>query len=267
MVLKWSVRFLLFISIIQLPLHSSAQDAYTYNGKKYDPYLDRFSLSIGGGLSAYQGELSGFFNPKLQRYYLNPNAGVGMAYRFDDYMSLMGEINLFLLSSDPKPIYNDTSRIFWSFNFDYFLAAKINIIPQKKIDGRFSKWNGAVFGGIGQVNFFPKNNKGGGAKTGEIVHGPGDTNSGTYAFAKLSVIYPVGIIGSYYIDKNQYISLEGTYRFTKTNFLDAFKDVSTDRFDKYVTLQFKYTIIFDSNPYGFFSYKKYLRNTDMKMHR
>ncbi len=137
MIFKWFVRIFFLIIIIHLPFRSFSQDAYTYNGRKYDPYLDRLSLSIGGGLSAYQGELSGFFNPKLQRYYLNPNAGVGMAYQFNDYVSLMGEINLFLLSSDPKPLYNDTSRVFWSFNFDYFLAPEINIIPQRKIDGRF----------------------------------------------------------------------------------------------------------------------------------
>lgn len=241
------------------------QDSYTYDGKKYNPYLDRLSLSIGAGLSAYQGELSSFFNPSLQRYYLNPNAGIDVSYRFNDYLSFMGETNFFLLSSDAKPYYvqsDSINRLFWSFNFDYFIAAAVDILPQKKIDGRFSKWNGTLFGGIGQVNFFPRNNKVGGKKAGEIY-----PSGGAHDFASLSVIYPVGGIVKYYINKNQFISLQGTYRFTKTNFLDAFKDVSTAKFDKYFTLQFKFTIIFDSYPTGYFNYEKYLKSRKNKMNR
>ncbi len=256
----------LFLLIVIVP-DIYGQSSYTYQGKKYSPYLDRLSLGFGGGLSAYQGELSGFFSPKLQRYYLNPNFGVDISYRLNDYFSVMGETNFFMLSSYPKPVYNDTSRIFWSYNFDYFIAGAIDIIPQNRIDGRFSKWNCTLFGGIGQVNFFPRNNKGGGAKTGEIIQSPGSSESGTYDFARLSVIYPVGIMAKYYINKNQFISIQGTYRFTKTFFLDAFRDVSAGKFDKYVTLQFKYTVIFDSNPTGFFNYKKYLRNNRKTMNQ
>ena len=95
-----TANILCLVFILSGALTGNCQESYTYQGKRYNPYLDRFSLSIGGGLSAYQGELSTFFNPKLQRYYLNPNLGANLAYRFNDYLSFMGETNIFLLSSD-----------------------------------------------------------------------------------------------------------------------------------------------------------------------
>jgi hypothetical protein len=101
----------------------------------------------------------------------------------------------------------------------------------------------------------------GGKKTGEYIKNPSDTIPNVIAFASLSVIYPVGGIVKYYIDKNHFISMEGTYRFTRTDFIDALKAGSHPAFDKYFTLQFKYTIVFDSNPRGSLNYGKYLRNS------
>ena len=243
MIKSIAVRLFVLLLIFQLYMPLFGQTSYTYNGKKYNPYLSRISLGFGGGLSAYQGELSGF---------LNPNLGADLSYRFNDYLSFMGEANIFLLSSDSKPLYSKIeNRIFWSFNFDYFAAAAVDIIPQRRIDGRFSKWNWALFGGIGQVNFYPKSNSKGGNLTKEIINNPNDTVPTTGNYASLSVIYPVGAIAKYYIDKNQFISIQATYRFTKTFFLDALRDLSAGGFDRYITLQFKYTIIFDSIKPGF----------------
>jgi hypothetical protein len=248
---------LLLLLTVFCPDPTFSQDSYTYQGRRYNPYLDRLSLGFGAGFSAYNGELSGFFNPSLQRYYLNPNLGIDFAYRYNDFLSLKGNLNFFLLFSDPIEKYDNENRVFWSVNIDYYLTGVVDILPQRKIDGLFSKWNGAVFGGIGQVVFFPQDNTTGGSKSGEILKENGE--SGTYDFARLSVIYPIGGIVKYYFDKNRYISLEGTYRYTRTDYLDAFEDVAHPPFDKYFTLQFKYTLIFDSNPVGFFNYKKYMK--------
>ena len=268
MIKSIAVRLSVFILILQLSLPGFGQSSYTYNGKKYNPYISRISLGIGGGLSAYQGELSGFLNPKLQRYYLNPNLGADISYRFNDYLSFMGEVNVFLLSSDSKPLYSKIeNRIFWSFNFDYFAAAAVDIIPQSRIDGRFSKWNGTVFGGIGQVNFYPKSNAQGGNLSKVIIDNPNDPSPRTGDYSSLSVIYPVGAMAKYYIDKNQFFAIQATYRFTKTFFLDALRDLSSGSFDKYLTLQFKYTIIFDTIKPGFFDYKKYLKNNRKTMNQ
>ena len=258
------IKILLLLLLISiLAGNSYSQDSYSYQGKRYNPYLDRFSLGIGTGLSAYNGELSTFFKPKLQRYYLNPNLGIDFAWRFNDYISIKAETNIFLLYSEAIPRYQKDNRIFRSFNFDYFASAVIDILPQKKIDGRFSKWNGSIEGGIGQVYFFPQDNKSGGNKTGEILGSDGLSTN--VKFTASSLIYPVGGSVKYYIDKNQYISLNGIYRFTKTDFLDAFKDVNHAAFDKYFTLQFKYTIIFDSNPSGIFNYNKYRKTSKKSM--
>ena len=263
-----AIRLLIFLVILQFSITGYGQSSYTYNGKKYNPYLSRISLGFGGGLSAYQGELSGFLNPSLQRYYLNPNAGVDLSYRFNDYLSFMGEANIFFLYSDSKPEYSQyTNRIFWSVNFDYFAAAAADVIPQRRIDGRFSKWNVAVFGGIGQVNFFPKSNDGGDNLAKVIIDNPYDTEPATGNYSSLSLMYPVGVIGKYYLNKNQFFSIQATYHFTKTYFMDALRDLSAGGFDKYLTLQFKYTIIFDTIKPGFFDYKKYMKNNRKTMNR
>jgi hypothetical protein len=255
--LNKSLVLILLISAISLKIYS--QDSYSYQGKRYNPYLDRFSLGFGVGLSAYNGELSTFFKPKLQRYYLNPNLGIDFAWRYNNFISLKAETNFFLLYSESIPKYEKDNRIFWSYNFDYFASAVFDIIPQKRIDGRFTRWNGSIQGGIGQVLFFPQDNKSGGSKNGEVLGSDGVSTE--YNFTGKSLIYPVGASVKYYIDKNQFISLTGIYRFTKTDFLDAFKDVQHPAFDSYFTLQFKYTVIFDSNPSGIFNYSKYQKTS------
>jgi hypothetical protein len=254
---KKTVHYSLILAFTVLTaMPCSGQDVYNYSGKRYNPYLDRFALSIGAGLSAYNGELSTFFQPKLQNYYLNPGLGFSFAYRVLDNVSFKAETNFFTLSSKSEPVAGDSiNEIFWSYNLDYFIAGVVDFIPQKRIDAMFSRWNGALSAGIGQVVFSPRDNVAGGKKFGQIISS-GATSS-QYEYAKLSVIYTLGAAVKYFINKNNYLSLEGTYRFTRTDFLDALKDTSHTPFDRYVTLQFRYTIIFDSTPNGIINYEKY----------
>ena len=238
-------------------IYSLAQDkAYNYNERIFDPYLNRMSYSIGVGFGVYNGELSSFFDPSLQKYYLNPGGGVGFSYRFFERVSLRGEVNVFKLYSESSGKYQEQSRVFNSINIDYYLNAVIDLFPQRKIDGRFHRWNPFIFGGIGQVIFFPDDNKSGSTNIGEIIS---DTTSTSHTFSRASLIYPVGAGVKYYIDKNHCISLEGNYRFTRTDFLDAVQDLSHPPFDKYITIFFKYTVIIDPLPRKSFSYEKYTK--------
>ncbi len=248
---------LCFTMLFLMSIYSFAQDkAYNYNERIFDPYLNRMSYSIGVGFGVYNGELSNFFDPALQKYYLNPGGGVGFSYRFFERVSLRGEVNVFKLYSESIGKYEGQSRVFNSINVDYYVNAVIDLFPQRKIDGRFQKWNPYIFGGVGQVIFFPDDNKSGSTNTGEIIS---DTTAYPVNFSRTSVIYPVGVGVKYFIDKNHYISFEGNYRFTRTDFLDALQDLSHPPLDKYVTIFFKYTVIIDPLPRKSFSYQKYTK--------
>lgn len=234
----------------------SQRVSYNYNQKRFNPYLNRISCTMGVGIGAYNGELSNFFKPAQQSYYMNPGAGLGLAYRFFDHLSLRLEANIFRLYAEGTGKYEGENRVFDGINFDYYMNAVVDLFPKSKIDGRFYVWDAHIFGGIGQIQFFPKDNKTGSTKIGEILS---DSTSGEYDYARLSVIYPVGAGIKYYLDKNHYISLEGNYRFTRTDFLDAFKDLSHKPFDKYFTLFFKYTVIIDPSPLKSFEYNDYIK--------
>jgi hypothetical protein len=239
-----------------LHVYGQGKVAYNYDQKRFNPYLSRFSYTYSLGFSAYDGELSGFLDPAQQNYYFNPGLGFGMAYRINDHLSVRAEVNGFSLHS--KSInYGEKDRSFTGFNIDYYLNGVVNLFSKGKIDGRFHKWDPYVFGGIGQVIFFPKSNVTNDAKTGIIVT---DSSTSTHEHASISVIFPVGGGVNYYLDKNHFISIEGNYRFTRTDFLDAIKDLSHPSFDKYFTLFLKYTIVIDTSPRKSFDYDNYIRN-------
>jgi hypothetical protein len=54
---------------------------YNYNESRFNPYLNRFSVSIGAGIGIYDGEFSGMSNFVNQNYFLNP--GIGAVFRKD----------------------------------------------------------------------------------------------------------------------------------------------------------------------------------------
>jgi len=242
------------ISLGIIHVYGQGKVSYNYDQRRFNPYLSRLSYTFSLGFSAYQGELSSFLDPDQQRYYLNPALGFGMAYRITDHLSVRGEVNGFSLYSESIK-YTETNRSFTGFNIDYYLNGVIDLFPKGKIDGRFYKWDAHLFGGIGHVVFFPESNVTGNSMTGIIVT---DSSTSTYNYARLSVIYPVGIGIKYYLDKHHYLSMEGNYRFTRTDFLDAIKDLSNTPFDKYFTLFFKYTVIIDTSPRKSFEYDKYI---------
>ncbi len=245
----------ILLSITYFYAQSQGKVSYNYDQRRFNPYLNRFSYTFSLGVSAYNGDLSGFLEPTLQNYYLNPAGGFGVAYRFYDRFSVRAEVNGFSLYSESIK-YPEKKRTFTGFNIDYYLNAVVDLFPKGRIDGRFHKWDGHLFGGVGQVVFFPNSNETGNSKTGIIIT---DTATLTTEYTRISVIYPVGAGVKYYLDKNHYLSLEGNYRFTRTDFLDALKDLSHTQFDKYFTLFFKYTVIIDTSPRRSFKYEEYIK--------
>jgi hypothetical protein len=111
-----------------------------------------------------------------------------------------------------------------------------------------------LFGGIGQVIFFPNHNlegELGGAEMGI------DTTYLNDDYSKASLIFPIGAGVSYYFNKYNSLSLEGNYRFTKTDFLDGYKSEGSPNLDKYLTVYLKYTFVIDPEPTKSFNYQKY----------
>lgn len=227
---------------------------YNYNESRFNPYLNRFSVSIGVGTAIYDGEFAGMSNFVNQNYYLNPGIGAGLAYRFFERISLRAEINVFRLSSKSGFTQIKHSREFSSINFDYYLNGVIDLFRQSRIDGQFKRWNPYIFGGVGQVVFFPNHNLEGGLEGNE---GEIDTTYLNYDYSKVSLIYPIGAGVSYYFNKYNKLSLEGNYRFTKTDFVDGYKSSSSPNNDKYLTVFIKYTFVIDREPRKSFNYEKY----------
>lgn len=227
---------------------------YNYNESRFNPYLNRFSVSIGTGIAIYDGEFAGMSNFVNQNYFLNPGIGAGLSYRFFERISLRAELNVFRLSSKSSFTQPIHSREFSSINFDYQINGVIDLFRQSRIDGQFKRWNPYIFGGIGQVVYFPDHNLEGGL---EGYESGIDTTYLNYDYSKASLIYPVGFGVSYYFDKYHKLSLEGNYRFTRTDFLDGYKSSGSPNNDKYLTVFIKYTFVIDREPRKSFSYEKY----------
>lgn len=246
------ILLILWISTISVQAQNKA---YNYSESRFNPYLNRFSVSLGLGTGVYDGEFAGMSNFFNQNFYLNPSLGAGLSYRFHERISARSELNVFRLSSKSgftTPIH---TREFSSVNFDFYVNAVIDVFRKSRVDGRFRKWNPYFFGGAGIVAFFPHHNLEGGQEGAEIGI---DTTYLDADYSKISVIFPVGAGLSYYINKYNSLSLEGNYRFTRTDFLDGYKSTSSPHLDKYLTVSLKYTFVIDREPTKSFSYQKYI---------
>jgi hypothetical protein len=246
----------LCFSLGYLSASGQGKVSYNYDQRAYNPYLSRFSYTVSLGFSAYNGELSTFFKPSQQNYYLNPGLGIGAAYRINDHLSVRGEVNGFSLYAESAQI-DEKNQSFLGINMDFYLNAVVDLFPKGKIDGRFHRWDAHVFAGYGYMAFFPNSSETDDNRTGVVFV---DSATSNYEFKRFTSIFPVGAGVKYYVDKNHYFSMEGNYRFTYTDFLDATKDLTNDTYDKYFTLFFKFTVIVDRNPRKSFDYSRYIRN-------
>jgi hypothetical protein len=253
--MKTSKLYIILIFWLYNIVALAQNKAYNYNESRFEPYLNRFSVSIGVGTGIYDGEFAGMSNFNNQNYFFNPGGGAGLSYRFFERISLRAEVNVFSLSAKSGFTSINQSRQFKSINIDYYLNAVIDVFRQSRVDGRIRKWNPYVFGGIGQVVYFPNHNLEGGLEGSEIGI---DTTYLNYDYSKFSVIYPIGAGISYYFNKYNRISLEGNYRFTRTDFLDGYKSTGSPSLDKYLTVQVKYTFVIDPEPLKSFNYQKYI---------
>lgn len=251
-------KLLILVCMAWVPLSGFGQGkvSYNYDQRRFNPYLSRFSYTFSLGFSAYSGELSGFFDARQQNFYLNPGLGFGGAYRVNDRLSVRAELNGFSLYSESAD-FAERNMSFIGVNFDYYLNAVVDLFPKGRIDGRFHKWDAHIFAGYGYTGFFPDHSETDDSRTGIVLV---DSASSSYEFRRFASIIPVGAGIKYYFDKNHYLSIEGNYRFTYTDFLDATKDMSTDTYDRYFTLFFKYTVIVDRTPRKSFDYQRYIRN-------
>lgn len=252
----WTSRVCMLLVLILGNYVTKAQNLpYNYNESRFDPYLNRLSISIGTGIGIYDGEFAGMSNFNNQNYFLNPGLGAGVSYRFLERISLRAEVNFFTLSAKSAFTTVNQNREFRSFNIDYYLNAVFDVYRHSRVDGMIRRWNPYFFGGIGQVVYFPSHNLEGGMEGAEMGI---DTTYLNYDYSRFSLIFPVGAGISYYFNKYNFLSLEGNYRFTRTDFLDGYKSEGSPHFDKYLTVYIKYTFVIDPEPTKSFSYRKYL---------
>ncbi|MFC2125473.1 hypothetical protein ACFLU5_11745 [Bacteroidota bacterium] len=266
-------RFVLFFFMTSLLAGSSnAQNwSYSYNGKQYGAYVKRWTMGIGLGFTAYNGELSNFLQAKLQNYYLNPNFDFNLHYRFTDRLSVRGEMTAFTLYSESETdsticSYEDFS--FRSLNFEYYLAAVIDLFPKGRIDGLLHRWDAHLFLGIGHVLFIPRDVAGGSTLTGTQIDPTSCERSSGIDYSKLSAVFPMGLGVKRYVHKDSYFSFEIGYRgdeigkligIEQSDFLDALKETGDNerKLDEYLMLNIKVNWVIGKDKNRTFNYNKY----------
>jgi hypothetical protein len=152
-------RLLILYLILLLPFTGSAQHKHKIPKSKNFRYF-RVSngfkvnevLSVYGsaGAANYYGDLCDGFKCMQWR----PNFGIGMIYRFSDYISSKSEINYFRLAS--KDSWKDRNLSFRSTNVEIYTSLMYDLYKFRKNLKKRKLLSPYVFAGFGLVFYNPR---------------------------------------------------------------------------------------------------------------
>ncbi len=218
------IFILIFISALVAGIFSAeaqqrrkASRRYSYNNNLYGIW----KFTAGAGVATYKGDLGGPPNSKINT--LGPNLYLGAQYRLTSRWSLKGELGWYrLAASDADGKNPQRNFAFRSNNFEVNVGGMFDIIPFTRRFTRvaITRFHPYLFAGIGITTFNPQ---------GQYSDGkwyslrPLQTEGKKYGSIALTV--PMGLGVRYRYNKDFDISLEGSYHFTSTDYLD---DVSGD---------------------------------------
>jgi hypothetical protein len=219
--------------------------SYPYFKKYAHPLLSPFSYHIGGGITAYAGDLSTPPDFENQKNHLTPMVNLGISYRLTHYISLRAEVSGFQLYAEPQN-NNDKFVGFKSYNAEGSLVLVHEFIPKSSIENYTRKFSPYLFGGVGGVLFQPRSI----ADDSDLLSNS-DTTVMNYA-----MVVPVGLGFKYYLHESINIELEGGLRITQTDYLDGNIGIEENtRNDMYFFLGARLTVQFLTK----YHYKRHLK--------
>lgn len=219
--------------------------SYPYFKKYAHPLLSPFSFYVGGGITAYAGDLSTPPDFTNQKNHLTPLVNLGISYRLTHYISLRADINGFQLYSQPA---NNSDQLvgFKSNNVEGSLILVHEFISKSSIENYTRKFSPYIFGGIGGVLFQPR-----AIEDDSNLLSANDTTVNNFAR-----VIPAGVGFKYYLHESINIELEGGLRITQTDDIDGNIGIDTNnRNDSYFFLGARLTVQFLTK----YRYKRHLR--------
>jgi|GEM_PF-6336101 len=219
--------------------------SYPYFKKYAHPLLSPFSFYIGGGITAYAGDLSTPPDFANQKNHLTPLVNLGISYRLTHYISLRADINGFQLYATPA---NNSDLLvgFKSNNVEGSLILVHEFISKSSIENYTKRFSPYIFGGIGGVLFQPRS-----IEDESNLLNVSDTTVNNYAR-----VIPVGVGFKYYLHESINIELEGGLRITQTDIIDGNIGIDkNERNDMYFFLGARLTVQLLTK----YRYKRHLR--------
>lgn len=179
--------------------------------------------SIGTGVSSYYGDLKEekrSIDPK-------PTINVGLQYFFTSRISVRAELTWFQLTGDDSNA-EDMDRVernlsFKANNFELSATGAINLIPNRVRFYQRAVFNTYVFAGVGLLYSNPK------AELDGEKHALQPLQTEGISYSRFQPVIPYGFGVRAMLTPFFNIAIEGSYRYTFTDYLD---DVSTVHPDK-----------------------------------
>jgi hypothetical protein len=177
--------------------------------------VQSLKLALGGGAVSYSGEL-GNYGDKIR-----PMVNVGILYKIIPNLSLRGDFSYFTLTGDDKGGNNDFRNLsFRSRNIEAFGGVMYELFDVDNYSrGQALIVNPYIFAGLGVTNVNPTT----------VLDGNRyklrDFQTEDVKYAGSTPVIPLGLGVRLEVTRMIGFSLEATYRFTFTDYLD---DVSTN---------------------------------------
>lgn len=209
-----------YIFILLLcPLEILAQPGYRIFDF-FDPYLKSLNVGIQLGSTSYFGDLS-----TTEESYKNINRSIGIStkFRFNDYFFTNLDVNYYRIEAQDHIIKrnlsfrSDNFEVVNLYNFEFFNYNSLRMIKRSEFPIGIH-----IFCGIG----FTTNNPKAFYNDQWIDLRPLRTEN--YKYNPVSLIFPIGIGISYEVNKDFTISMNSSYRFTNTDYLDDVSSVYAD---------------------------------------
>jgi hypothetical protein len=181
--------------------------------------------SVGTGVSSYFGDLkeeARSIDPK-------PTINVGLQYFFTNRISVRAEITWFQLTGDDSKS-DDQSRInrnlsFSANNFELSTTGAINLFPNGTRFYQRAVFNTYVFAGVGLLYSNPK------AELDGESHALQPLQTEGVSYSRFQPVIPYGVGARVMMGPFFNLAIEGSYRYTFTDYLDDVSTVHPDKTD------------------------------------
>lgn len=178
------------------------------------------TLYVTGGLSTYNGDLSGFML-QLTKHSYRPQLGGGAILRtayLGKRLSLRADVRCFRLYSND--FHEERNLNFRSTNWEFLALGQFDLFPYEKLMRRRTKINPYLYAGLGLMTYDPW-----GQLPNDKWHQLRPLETEHVKYGNLAFVYTLGLGMKYNYSYRWNFMLEAGYRFTNTDYID---DVSQE---------------------------------------